>query len=327
MVQLPPRKMIVCEGGGERGVALRGKPVNNPLMLKGSSDSVGNLIRSSGMEGKSLALKKTAKSPKPHPLKSATPTPELDHYMTEEMTVDQQDLEFFPTDEVYLFQTPPTPLHLDPQNAVTQLPADTGQDVEDVYTLEVGGSGMGDGVCADGVGGDRCSPVKLIVLDDVTNTTNKSPTPVSSCSSADSANSVHQSIENLDGEEISTHPPHTHTHTHTSAQRAVFRYQVRRRWCALGVRRVVRRSGSSPHSLWSRSWMVSSECLCILLIIYVTPHTHSHHNTHRRVSDLTRNKIIQWLRLRRPVILDIFKGKVFSQRHKDYLTSGKKRGE
>ena len=73
--------------------------------------------------------------------------------------------------------------------------------------------------------------------------------------------------------------------------------------------------------------MASSEYLVLSLNNSRKTSPLTHTPTHRRVSDLTRNKIIQWMRLRRPVILNVFKGKLFSQRHKDYLTSGKKRGE
>ncbi len=41
---------------------------------------------------------------------------------------------------------------------------------------------------------------------------------------------------------------------------------------------------------------------------------------------MTQAKIIQWLRLRKPLIVDIFKGRLLSQRHSDYLAGAKKRG-
>ncbi len=45
------------------------------------------------------------------------------------------------------------------------------------------------------------------------------------------------------------------------------------------------------------------------------------------VRDLTKQKLIQWLRLRTPVLVNIFHGDLFSQRHDDYLAGAKKRGE
>ncbi|XP_064403896.1 uncharacterized protein LOC135349302 isoform X3 [Halichondria panicea] len=44
-----------------------------------------------------------------------------------------------------------------------------------------------------------------------------------------------------------------------------------------------------------------------------------------RIKDMTQAKIIQWLRLRKPLIVDIFKGRLLSQRHSDYLVGSKKR--
>ncbi len=42
---------------------------------------------------------------------------------------------------------------------------------------------------------------------------------------------------------------------------------------------------------------------------------------------MKKTKIIQWLRLRKPLVVAIFKGRLFSQRHSDYMAGAKRRGE
>ena len=55
-------------------------------------------------------------------------------------------------------------------------------------------------------------------------------------------------------------------------------------------------------------------------IVYLLP-------LHRCVADLSRQQLIDWMRLNQPVLMNIFKRKEYSWRHEEFNTNPKMRGK